>query len=296
MRASLTAASETAVNAPLEFAAQIEAIAAGLKAGDIIPYLGPGVLALEPANDNLPVEPVALATFLSKRSAVPSRIRRNAPAAAQYIENFKHRKTLRALMLEAYAQPAVPTGLHRLLAKLQPPLVVDANYENAMASVLAEQTARSWGQLQGVSRAEFREAWVAPYDAAGTQVAEALAMNWQTVLYKPLGGVKPAGNFIVSDSDFVEVLTEIDIQTPIPDVVKARRSGKTYLYLGCRFRDQLARTYVRQLAKRSSEGGHWAILSEPLTRNEARFVKEVGINVLPLTLPEFVAALEKQLG
>jgi hypothetical protein len=28
--------------------------------------------------------------------------------------------------------------------------------------------------------------------------------------------VRPAANFLVSDSDYVEVLTEIDIQTPIP--------------------------------------------------------------------------------
>jgi hypothetical protein len=283
------------MNMPAELDMHIAAIAAGLKAGDFIPYLGPAVLALEPANAALPVEPADLATFLSKRSAVPSRIRRNAPAAAQYIENFKHRKTLRGLMLEAYAQPAVPSALHRLLGKLDLPLLVDACYDNAMATVLAGQDG-SWGQLQGVSRAEFREEWVAAYDAAGDQVAEAQADGWRTLLYKPLGGVKPAGNFIVSDSDFVEVLTEIDIQTPIPEVVKARRTGKKFLYLGCRFRDQLARTYARQVAKRSSEGGHWAILPEPLTRNEARFVKEVGINVLPLSLEAFVAALAKHLA
>jgi hypothetical protein len=284
------------MNMPAELDVHIAAIAAGLKAGDFIPYFGPAVLALEPANAALPVEPADLATFLSKRSAVPSRIRRNAPAAAQYIENFKHRKTLRALMLEAYAQPAVPTALHRLIGKLNPPLVVDACYDNAMATVLAEQGGSNWGQLQGVSRAEFREEWVAAYDASGTFCKEAEADAWQTLLYKPLGGVTPAGNFIVSDSDFVEVLTEIDIQTPIPATVKARRSGRHFLYLGCRFRDQLARTYVRQVAKRSSEGGHWAILPHELTRNEARFVKEVGINVLPMSLEDFVAALAKHLS
>jgi hypothetical protein len=46
-------------------------------------------------------------------------------------------------------------------------------------------------------------------------------------------------NFLVSDSDYVEVLTEIDIQTPIPAVVQQRRTGRNFLFLGCRFSNQL---------------------------------------------------------
>ena len=46
---------------------------------------------------------------------------------------------------------------------------------------------------------------------------------WTTLLYKPHGSVAPARNFLISDADYVEVLTEIDIQTPIPDAVKDRR-------------------------------------------------------------------------
>lgn len=270
------------------------AIADGLRAGGLVPYLGPESLSLEPANAGLPMSGEALAGFLSKRSPVPSRIRRNAPAAAQYIENFKHRKTLRRLLLEAWATPAVPTVLHRLLAGLDLPLLVDTGYDGALAAALAERPDRDWCQIQGVSRAEFREAWVARYDAAGQSVAPVTSTAAATLLYKPLGSIVPAGNFIVSDSDFVEVLTEIDIQTPIPDEVQMRRANRGFVFLGCRFRDQLARTYARQVMKRSA-GPHYAVIDSELTRNERRFVAEQGIVVVRQALPDFVATLSSLL-
>jgi hypothetical protein len=103
--------------------------------------------------------------------------------------------------------------------------------------------------------------------------------------------VWPASNFLVSDSDFVEVLTEIDIQTPIPEPVQRLRVGRNFLFLGCRFAMQLERLFARQIMKRSSDR-HWAVLPEEPTKNEARFLKLYGIERVEVSLPEFVEALE----
>lgn len=258
----------------------------GLAAGRLIPYLGPETVLLEPANASLPVRPEVLAAALAKRTAVPGKLRKHLTGAAQYIENFKHRKTLRTYMSEAFAQPAVPTVLHRWLAALRPPLLVDTGYDAASALALqAAAGAAGWGQVQGVSRAEAaghaHDHWVSYYDAAGRPVPAQAAAGWATLLYKPLGSVAPAGHFLVSDSDFVEVLTEIDIQTPIPPTVQLLRSGRGFVFLGCRFDDQLARTYARQIMKRSG-GRHYALLPEEPTRNEAKFLAEQGIIRLPV--------------
>ncbi len=243
----------------------------GLARGTLAPYLGPGLLALCDGSVP-PPDPVALAAVLTARVSVPGKIRNRLTAAAQFIENFKHRKTLVAAMNDAFAPSAVPSRLHRWLAALPAPLIVDAWYDDTMRTALAART--DWAEVQGLSQSEHFGTWVGWYDAAGDTLPDpAIA---PTVLYKPWGGRRPASNFLVSDSDFVEVLTEIDIQTPIPALVQQRRATLGFVFLGCRFNDQLPRAFARQILKRSG-GPHYAVLPEPPTRMEARFLDETGI-------------------
>ena len=98
----------------------------------------------------------------------------------------------------------------------------------------------------------------------------------------------------MSDSDYVEVLTEIDIQTPIPPAVQAWRSGRSFLFVGCRFDDQLARSFARQIMKRSSDT-HWAVLPDEPTRMEARFLAEQRITRIAMPLATFADELASAL-
>jgi hypothetical protein len=253
-----------------------------LSDGALVPYLGPRMLELAP-DYPVPGTPEALAARLTAKASVPHKIRNRLTQSAQFIENFKHRKTLVNLMNEAFSADPVPSALHRALARLAPRLIVDAWYDNAMVAALAERT--DWGQVQGLSQSEHFGTWTAWYDAAGALVPDPHSW-WKTVLYKPLGGQAPAGNYLVSDSDYVEVLTEIDIQTPIPTEVQALRAGRHFLFLGCRFNDQLPRSFARQIMKRSS-GLHWAVLPDEPTRMEERFLAEQGIERIALSLDAF---------
>jgi hypothetical protein len=267
-------------------------ISAGLQAETVIPYLGPGVL--DPGQ-NLPVSAEQLAKELAARVAVPHRLHGNLSAVAQYIESFKHRKTLLRLLGEIFKAPAEPCELHRFLAQLPEPvpLIVDAWYTDAMAHALFAQ-GRRFGWVQGVSRADCPGEWVRYYRTDGTAASPEEAQSWPTLLYQPLGSVAPAGQFVVSDSDYVEILTEIDIQTPIPERVKELRRGRQFLFLGCRFATQLERIFARQIAKRSA-GRHFAVISGELTRNEARFLEEQRIARIDLPLGEFLARLKEEI-
>jgi hypothetical protein len=286
--------------------AMLGAIQTALDDGLVIPYLGPGVLALASENSPLPASPEALAARLTARASVPHKIRGNLTAAAQFIENFKHRKSVATLMIEAFRSEVVPSALHYCLASLPVlPLVVHAWYDDLPQKAFAGRS--DWGMVQGVSQSEHFGNWVHYFRADGLRVpnppassftidnvAPALAPNeanaWTTLLYQPLGSVTPAANFLVSDTDFVEVLTEIDIQTPIPVPVQELRTGRHFLFLGCRFAGQLDRVFARQILKRSSDR-HWAVLPEAPTKNEARFLAEQNIDRIDMPLVDFVAAL-----
>jgi len=263
-------------------------VADSLRDGSIVPYLGPDLAAL--SAPQVPMTPEALAALFASKVAVPRRVKGNAWASAQYIESRRHRYTVTALMAQAFALPVDPTPLHHHLAALSVPMIVDAWYDGAMRAALCKRD--GWGEVQGGARSGIGEdRWYRFYDSAGKEVDRAAAGNWTTVLYKPHGGALPAKNFLISEADYVEVLTEIDIQSPVPDIIKERRTGRRFLFVGCRFNDQLLRTYARQITKRSADI-HYAIVDpDRLTRNELRFLVEQDLIPLAIGLPRAVEIL-----
>jgi hypothetical protein len=264
----------------------LDTIAEGIRAGQLVPYLGPGVLDAAP----VPVTPEQIAFELHKRVPAPGRIRTNMWSVAQFIEQRRHRKTLVAFMADIFKTPVAPTLLHEKLAALLLPMVVDTWYDGATRAALEGRV--DWIEIQGITRAlENSDIWYKVYDAAGAQVPVESAQRAATILYKPHGGVAPAQNFLVADSDYVEVLTEIDIQTPIPGCVKLIRETRGFVFLGCRFHDQMLRTYARQIIKRS-KGPYFALVEdEPLTKNETKFFEEIGATVVTAKVAELAVRL-----
>ena len=272
-------------------------IAAALKAGTVVPYVGPGCFALLPDGAcPIPRSSAELVQRLNAKVAAPGRIRANLTAVAQYIESRRHRKTLETILNDIFRAEVPATPVHAWLATLPPPeLIVDVWYDGVLEGLLAAAADRTWGQIQGLSHPQSTGEWVRHYAPDGSVADADAAEGWQTILYKPSGGASPAGNYLISDSDFVEVLTEIDIQTPIPPVVQRRRAGKHMLYLGCRFDAEIQRTFARQIAKRSSDT-HWAVIAGALSKNEARFLDRQGITRIDLALDEAVRRIAEAMG
>lgn len=269
--------------------ALVQALSARVAAGELIPYLGAEILTLGEAEPPVPTGARQLAHLLSSRSAVPGRIKNNLWHTAQYIETFKHRITVDKLMAEVFKPIPEPNHLHRWLASLDKlPLIVDTWYDGALRAALAGRS--DWGSIQGASKARRLQevAWTRAFDAAGQECAAEAADGWATVLYKPHGAAQPDGDVLASDSDYVEVLTEIDIQSPIPEAVKQRRTGRGFLFLGCRFYDQILRMFAQSIIRRSG-GPHYAVVPADLTPNEAKFL--ANLNITPIVMPLAEACL-----
>lgn len=287
----------------------LDEIKAEMAKGYVIPYLGPEMLALAGDECTLPASPKELVALLTAKISVPHKIRHLLTASAQFIENFKHRKTVVAAMTEAFKASAEPSAFHKFLAAIPNlPLMVHAWYDDLPQRALAAR--QGWGIVQGVSQSEHYGTWVNFFRPDGTEIPHKVdtnpdvdgdgvhgqatapeeAMGWSTWLYQPIGSVAPGANFLVSDSDYVEVLTEIDIQTPIPQPIHEKRKGRHFLFVGCRFADQLERQFARQVMKRSSNR-HWAVLPETPTRNEQKFLDDYGIVRIAAPLSDFAEAL-----
>lgn len=269
----------------------ISKIAEGLTAGTLIPFLGPEVLTID-GPCPVPTSTRGLVERLTAKVAVPGRIRNNLWSAAQYIESNRHRQTLNKLVQEIFSPQVEPGMLHQWLASLNLPLIVDSWYDDTMARALEGKT--GWGQALNIPRSsEWRDIWVKYFDPEGNDVGEEKAAGWSTMLYKPHGAAKVEDNYLLSDSDYVEVLTEIDIQTPIPTRVKELRTTRGFVFFGCRFYDQMERTFARQIIKRS-DGPRYAVLPGDLTKNEERFLDEQNIERLDLPLAGAVQLIVRE--
>jgi hypothetical protein len=263
-----------------------------IAAGRMVPYLGPEVLTLTPEPSPVPSEARELSQMLSKRVAVPGRIRNNLWHSAQYIETFRHRVTLDKLMLEIFKPVPRPSALHAWLAGLgELPLIIDTWYDGTMARALAPRS--DWSLVQGASKARRTgdAPWFRAYGPDGVEIGDETTQNARTILYKPHGSAQPAGDVLASDADYVEVLTDIDIQTPIPQVVKDRRSLCGFVFLGCRFYDQILRTFARCLTKHAGGPRYAVVPMGDLTPNERRFLEAEDITPIPMALADAAAIL-----
>jgi hypothetical protein len=127
-------------------------ILSAFRQGDVIPYLGPGVTGLS-GPDAPPSVPEKLVQELTAGATVPHKIRNNLTAAAQYIENFKHRKTLTCLMAKAFADGGAPSAFHDFIAsQTQLPLVVHAWYDDLVVKAFRDRP--DWGLVQAVTQSE----------------------------------------------------------------------------------------------------------------------------------------------
>ncbi len=263
----------------------------GLEADRLIPYLGPELLALS-GEPPVPIRPETVAAALHAKAPAPSKIRTNMWSVAQFIEQRRHRNTLVAYMSQIFAAQPAPTKLARRLAELPLSLIVDTWYDGATRAALKASGRTDWVEIQGVTRSgENRDIWTKVYDPSGTEVLPERAEGVKTILYEPHGSIAPAKNFLVADSDYVEVLTEIDIQSPIPEVVKGLRTTRGFLWIGCRFHDQMLRTYARQIAKRSAGPLIAVVDVADATKNEMKFFAEQGVEVVDLPLSRAVDLL-----
>ena len=259
----------------------------------LVVYLGPDIYAESPG---YPVTEGALATLLAERVAVPGRLKGKVHEIAQYIESHKHRRTLLSLVEEIFRPGTPPAPVHRILKENPLGLVVDSWYGSASTETLVEPGGI---QISGVSRAEYRDRWyrIDRRTEDGWVPVEGASPE-DRVLYRPLGTRIPGTELLLSDADFVEVLTEIDIQTPIPAWVQEHRTGRHFLFLGCRFDNQTSRIFARQIMKRSGMD-HFAVKTGAPTGKERIFFEREGITVLPVPLnevflPELLVRLRKR--
>ena len=274
---------------------EFKSILAGLSDGSVVPYLGPG--ALDGVTDKLsgkaiPADSDSLILAMNNGQPMAPKLMFEFPRAAMNIELKRGRSTINRFLDTTYRDTKWSSSkLHEWLAQSQLPYLIDTNRDiqlqeqyNAIPHTLIVGTAR-------IATKEYRYR-LFHYDGTSYSLIEQEAVDTSLpILFKPLGTPLPETNYIASDADFVDYITELMGGFAIPPFVKRMRQNKRYLMLGLRFNRDTERMVFSEIIFGADKPAGWALIPQP-TDKEKRFLARYNIEIINADVADFLTAAQ----
>ena len=107
------------------------------------------------------------------------------------------------------------------------------------------------------------------------------------ILFKPMGTPLPDANFIASDADYVDYITELMGGFAIPGFLKEYRKGKQYLLLGVPLNRDSERMVMSDIIYDAQEPKGWVLNKNP-TSKELRYCDRIGLEIIDMDVKEFL--------
>jgi hypothetical protein len=108
-----------------------------------------------------------------------------------------------------------------------------------------------------------------------------------------MGTPVPEPNYVASDADYVDYLTELMGGFGVPAFVKDYRRGKQYLMIGLPLTRDTERMTLSDLIYDSADPSGWAVIEEP-TEKERRFCDRQRIGIIEASIDQVIAALRRR--
>lgn len=264
---------------------------AGLKDGSIVPYLGSGVLAdvrNVATGEPIPADSDSLIIAMNGGKPMAPKLMYEFPRAAMNVELKRGRSAVTKFLTRTYGETAWTRGaFHDWLKDIAPPYVIDINRDTQLQDSYAGVPHNLVVGIARIGGTDFRYKLYL-WDGAAYQKSEAINPA-QPILFKPMGTPKPEANYIASDADYVDFITELMGGFSIPPEVKELRKGKKYLLMGLRLNRDTERMVMSDFIYAAAEPAGWVFISAP-TDKEKRFCKKVGLEIIDADIFSFIGA------
>lgn len=263
---------------------------AGLRDGSIVPYLGPGVLADVrdvASGAPIPADSDSLIYAMNGGKPMSPKLMYEFSRAAMNVELKRGRTTVTRFLNRTYGETQWTRGaLHDWLKEIAPPYVIDINRDTQLQDSYAGVPHNLIVGVARIGGTDFRyKLWF--WDGSAYQPTTTIDLA-HPVLFKPMGTPRPEANYIASDADYVDYITELMGGFSIPPEIKTLRQGKRYLLLGLRLnRDTERMVLADMIYSAGSEPTGWALISAP-TDKERRFCKKLGLQLVESDACEFI--------
>ncbi|MCG6942977.1 MAG: SIR2 family protein [Thiohalocapsa sp.] len=272
----------------------LDALARAVQRGDLIPYLGPGVLAdVTDAESGAPMPALSDDLILAMNNGRPMapRLMWEFPRAAMDVELKRGRSAVNRFLDGLYGQRHwTRSALHDWLAAAAPPYVIDINRDTQLQDSYA---GRPHTLIRGIARVggtDYRFKLHAYDGERYREIDQADADPKLPILFKPLGSPRPDATYIASDADFVDYITELMGGFGLPKFLKEYRVGRQYLFLGMRFTRDTERMVMSDIIYAAGEPAGYALIAEP-TEKELRFCEKKGVEVIAADVADLLAAV-----
>ncbi|MDY0266011.1 MAG: SIR2 family protein [Sulfurospirillum cavolei] len=269
---------------------------AQIKEGTTVPFIGMGVFKGTKTEDGfqIPFDSNSMILALNSGRAMSPRLMYEYSRAAMSLEQRKGRAYIEGMTNHIFtAKPYAMPEVYVWLKTLMPRYVVDLNLDD---SLLKLYDATEHFLITGVSRimAGYDRFIVYRYDVA-TQTYTRIdkeALHVQIpIIFKPLGCTVPEKNFIISDADFVDWLTEAMGGYALPPLLKTYKNDKSYLFLGVDFDRDTFRMVANEITL-GLKGGYTINDQETMRKKEEKFLKAHRVEKLPVSLETFLKSAE----
>lgn len=251
----------------MDNSSMIRDILAALRAGEVVPYLGPGALrgvVDRQSGKAIPADSDSLILAMTGGQPMAPRLMYEFPRAAMHLENKKGRSFVERFLTQTYGGDNwTPSPLHQWLADQRLPYVIDCNRDTQLQRCYADRAHTLVVGAARLAATPYRfdlYQWDAGrYRPLALEEVDASL----PVLFKPLGTPLPRPGYVASDADFVDYITELMGGFAVPAWLKQRRRGLRYLFLGMRFNRDTERMVMSDLIHDAASPAGWALLAAP---------------------------------
>ena len=269
----------------------INEILSGLYDNRVVPYLGPGVLydaVNKETGAPMPADSNSLILAMNDGNPMAPKLMYEFPRAAMNKELKKGRNFLSQFLTKTYADTEwTRATLHDWLTEWKPNYIVDINRDITLQQSYADEEHTLICGVARITETQFRYRIYHFDKESYHEITQEQARPSLPVLFKPMGTPLPDTNFIASDADYVDYITELMGGFAIPDFLKEYRKGKQYLLLGMPLNRDSERMVMSDITYDAPEKRGWVLNKNP-TAKEVRYCERIGLEIIDMDVKEFL--------
>jgi hypothetical protein len=271
----------------------LNTIIEGIKDNSIVPYLGAGVLkgvVNKQSGEAIPADSDSLILAMNGGKPMSARLMYEFPRAAMDLELKKGRSFVNRFLDETYGQNEwTRAAFHDWLAGIKPHYVVDINRDTQLQDTYSDTPHILIRGIARIGGTDYRFR-LHQYDGKEyKEVSLEEADGSLPILFKPMGSPIPDANYIASDADYVDYITELMGGFAIPSFLKEYRKDKQYVFLGIRMTRDTERMVLSDIIYAAKEAKGWALIPEPNDK-ERRFCKRLGVEIVEADISDLLQA------